>query len=72
MTKKKHFQVEYQVTANVYLLSFLLCSYLMCVLSYYYIFVKHYSQHGCQQTNSKKNNNREYKNVKLSLKKGRK
>lgn len=31
------FKLEYQVTANVYLLSFSLCSHLMCVLSYIYL-----------------------------------
>lgn len=36
----------------------------MCVLSYYYIFVEHYSQHECKQTNKTENK----KNMKLSLK----
>lgn len=58
-------QVEYQVTANVYLLSF--CYVLIWCVYYHiiiYLFVEHYSQHGCQQTN--KNTNIK---MKLSLKK---
>lgn len=56
-------QVEYQVTANVYLLSFSYVYYHIII----YLFVEHYSQHECQQTKQ------EYvfsmKNWKLSLKK---